>query len=159
MTRRRRAVVLLAVASLAGAVMLGGCSGGGSPPQVSTDPPTTLSPFDAAMAQGLDLYGAQCIVCHEAGEESTLAPTIREGLLDVFSSCADQNEFVALGADGWPSDTYGDDGRAFGRYDLVMNGFRNVLTPDEIAAVNLWIRAELAGVDPDVAYADCGLGG
>ncbi len=159
MTPRRRAVALLAAVMLAGGATLGACSGDGSPPLVSTDPPTTLSPFDAAMADGLDLYGAQCIVCHEAGDESTLAPTIREGLLDVFSSCEDQNEFVELGADAWPSDTYGDDARTFGRYDLVMNGFRNVLTPEQVAAVNLWIRVELSGVDPDFAFADCGLGG
>jgi len=148
--RRRLLGCCLAFAAL----LVAGCGEDRPPPTIAT---TAADPLEAALELGLDIYAAQCLTCHDVGDENELAPSLRGDLLDTFSSCAEQNEFVAIGADGWPRDVYGDDNSGFGAYDLLMNGFGNVLTPDEIAAVNLWIRVELTGLDASTAALDCGV--
>ncbi len=155
MTRPRRTAAL--VAAMLAAVAIVGCGSDGTPPTIDPSSTTSADPLEAALSLGLDIYTAQCVTCHEAGQETELAPSMQADLLDTFSSCFDQNEFVTLGADAWPSDTYGDNDSPFGDYQLVMNGYRFVLEPREIAAVNLWIRVELAGVDSADAFVDCGL--
>jgi hypothetical protein len=120
---------------------------------------TTIDPIDAALAAGLEIYTAQCMVCHATGGDEPLAPSLREPLLQTFGSCADQNEFVTVGADDWPGDTYGDDDTPFGLYDVPMASYRFALDPGQIAAVNFWIRTELAGVDVATAAPDCGIVG
>jgi hypothetical protein len=154
-TRHRRTAAYVAV--LLAAMFLVGCSADGTPPTIDPTPTTSADPLEAALGLGLDIYTGQCLTCHESGQETELAPSMRADLLDTFSSCADQNEFVALGADAWPSDTYGDNDSPFGDYELVMNGYRFALEPREIAAANFWIRVELAGVDATEAFSDCGL--
>lgn len=155
MIRLRRIAAF--TAAVAAAAVIGGCDPNGTPPTIDPSPTTSADPLEAALDLGLDIYTSQCLTCHESGQETELAPSMRTDLVDTFSSCADQNEFVSLGADAWPSDTYGDNDSPFGDYELVMNGYRFALEPREIAAVNLWVRVELAGVDPADAFVECGL--
>jgi hypothetical protein len=155
MTRYRRSAIV-AVLVL---ILVATACGGTDRPAPTIDPgvTTTVDPIDAALAAGLEVYTAQCMVCHATGGEEPLAPSLREPLLDTFGSCVDQNEFVTVGADDWPDDTYGDDDTPFGMYDVPMASYRFALDQDQIAAVNFWIRAELAGVDVAEAAADCGI--
>ena len=151
---RRTAAVVAAVTV---AVSIAACGPERTAPTIDPVPSTSVDPLEAALATGLEIYSAQCLTCHEAGQETELAPSMRADLLDTFSSCADQNEFVALGADAWPSETYGDNDSPFGDYELIMTGYRFALEPNEIAAVNYWIRVELAGVDAAEAFVACEL--
>lgn len=156
---RRVAVVSLGALLL---VLAAACGDDGRarptiPPPPGPAPTGSEDPVTAALATGLDIYTAQCTVCHGTGEENDLAPSMRADLLDTFSSCADQNEFVSIGAEAWPDDTYGDDASPIGEYDLVMAGYRFALSEDEIAAVNFWIRVELAGVPTAEAATGCGI--
>ncbi|MDJ0962065.1 MAG: hypothetical protein QNJ88_15535 [Acidimicrobiia bacterium] len=155
MTHVGRAAALAAALLLA--LVISGCGPDRTAPTINPTPTTAADPVSAALGIGLDVYTAQCLTCHGSGEETELAPSMRADVLETFGACADQNEFVALGADAWPSDTYGDNDSPFGDYELVMNGYRFALDPAEIAAVNFWIRVELAGVDASEAFTDCGL--
>lgn len=155
MSRGRRPAIVLALALV---FVVAACSDERPAPTIDPGVTTTVDPIDTALAAGLEIYTAQCMVCHATGGEEPLAPSLREPLLDTFGSCADQNEFVTVGAEDWPGDTYGDDDTPFGLYDVPMASYRFVLEPDEVAAVNFWIRTELAGVDVAAAASDCGIG-
>jgi len=154
----RRHVALLSIALLL-ALSAGACSADRTRPTIALSTTTSEDPLQAALATGEAIYVAQCLTCHGAGDEGELAPSLRDGLTDTFASCKDQATFVTVGAEDWPSDTYGDDDTPLGRYPVIMGASRDVLDPAEVVAVNTWVRVELAGLDPVATAADCGVDG
>jgi hypothetical protein len=141
------------VVVLAAAVV--GCSRNAEPPIIDSGP---VDPIDQQLEIGLGIYISQCQVCHLDGDAGDRAPDLRS-VVETFPECSDQNDFVRIGSEEWPDATYGATQRPIGEYDLVMPGYEFVLEPDEIAAVNLWTRAELADEPVADAAASCGVGG
>lgn len=146
--------LLLGVSTVVLAVAIAGCSRNAEPPIIDDGP---VDPIDQQLEIGLGIYNSQCQVCHLEGDASDRAPDLRN-VAETFPDCSDQNEFVRIGSEEWPDATYGATQRPIGAYDLVMPGYEFVLEPDEIAAVNLWIRTELADESVADAAASCGVG-
>jgi len=111
---------------------------------------------------GRDAY-AQCSSCHgENGGGGGNFPAFTGGeLLAVFpdGACEEQVEWVRLGTAAWPDPTYGATNKPVGGSGAVMPGFGGALSEEELRAVVLYERVQFAGVDPEAATADCGLGG
>ena len=142
------AIILLAVAA-------SGCSRNAEPPIIDGGP---VDPIDQQLEIGLGIYISQCQVCHMDGDAGDRAPDLRS-VGETFPECSDQNDYVSIGSERWPDNTYGANELPIGAYDLVMPGYEFVLTPEEIAAVNLWIRTELADQPVADAAASCGVAG
>jgi len=131
--------VLIAVAC---AVLLMGCGGG----------TTSGSP----LAQGRDVYGAQCSACHGSRGEGGTGPSLRE-VTSTFPSCADHIEWVTLGSDRW-KDEHGDTrGATATPVEGGMPSHENILSADEIALVAAFERVTYGGEVEDVTLDACGV--
>ena len=111
---------------------------------------------DDPIRQGRDVYGASCSACHGAAGEGGIGPAL-DGVLATFPSCPDQIEWVTIGSDGWAAahgPTYGATGQ---EVNGGMPAHRDLLEPDEIAAVVAFERVRYGGGDHDGMLADCGL--
>lgn len=107
---------------------------------------------------GSGVYGsAGCAGCHGGGGEGGGAgQQLNDGaVIETFSDPLAMVHWIAYGADGGARDdgTYGDLDREGGPRTLSdhpgkMSAFSGSLTPEELAAVTIYIRQEIAGGDP-----------
>lgn len=112
-----------------------------------------------AIYQGGEVSGVNCAGCHGAGGGGGAGPALN-AVLTVFGSCADHNEWVALGTAGLQAagqSTYGDTNKPLGGFGAPMPGFESSLTAEQIAAVSAFERVRFGGQDPEAALSDCGL--
>lgn len=112
-----------------------------------------------AIYQGGAVSGVNCAGCHGAGGGGGAGPALN-AVLRVFGSCADHNEWVALGTPGLQAEgrsTYGDTNKPLGGFGAPMPGFGSSLDEDQIAAVSAFERVRYGGQDPEEALIDCGL--
>jgi mono/diheme cytochrome c family protein len=75
----------------------------------------TLEPPEAGeqdvFALGAQVYD-RCASCHGANGEGGSGPAFVDGaVVETWPDPLDQAAWVRLGSDGWPSDTYGDQGK------------------------------------------------
>ena len=106
-------------------------------------------------AVGEALYASQCAACHGAAGGGGTGPAFINGaVLATFSSCSDHIEWVTIGSNAWPSDTYGDNDTPVLGSGAAMPGFSQ-LTPEEVAAVSLYERVAFGGEDLAEAEAAC----
>ena len=114
------------------------------------------SASDPVLRQGRDVYGDRCSSCHGRAGGGGTGPALT-GVLDTWPDCADQQEWIALGSEGWKA-THGD---TYGANDApitaVMPEHASTLTPDEIAAVAAFERVTYGGGEAAVELAGCGL--
>ena len=112
-------------------------------------------------AIGADVFGVRCAVCHGAngGGVASFPPFVDGALAATFpeGSCADHQQWVTLGSDGWPDTTYGANDKPVGGAGVLMPAFGNQLTEQELAAVVLYERVQFAGFDLEATKTDCGL--
>lgn len=107
----------------------------------------TLDPVPVAddpLALGGELY-APCGACHGGTGQGAGAPQISDGRVQAtWPDFRDQLMWVKLGADAWPSDTYGADAISKDANSSVMPGYGGSLSEQEIAQVVLYERRELS---------------
>jgi hypothetical protein len=107
---------------------------------------------------GQAVYEANCTACHGAGGGGGVGPAFTNGaVLATFSSCADHIEWVAIGSNGWPDPTYGDNDTPVLGSGVAMPGFSS-LTNDELVAVSLYERVAFGGEDRAAAEESCAAG-
>jgi mono/diheme cytochrome c family protein len=112
-----------------------------------------------AIYQGGEVSGVNCAGCHGAGGGGGAGPALN-AVLRVFGSCADHNEWIALGTSGLQAagrSTYGDTNKPLGGFGAPMPGFGSSLSEEQIAAVSAFERVRYGGQDPEAALSDCGL--
>ena len=112
-----------------------------------------------AIYQGGEVSGVNCAGCHGAGGGGGAGPALN-AVLRVFGSCADHNEWIALGTSGLQAagrSTYGDTNKPLGGFGAPMPGFGSSLSEEQIAAVSAFERVRFGGQDPEAALSDCGL--
>lgn len=107
----------LALATALGAAALGACS---------SDTPAT--PSDPVLAQGQDVYNAQCAQCHGVTGGGGVGPAIAGVLEERYPDIA---EHIAIVADGVPGSN--------------MPAFKARLSAEEIEAVARYEREVLGG--------------
>lgn len=106
--------------------------------------------------RGREVYGRSCSMCHGAGGEGGVGPSLR-GVLATFPDCASHVEWVTLGSAGW-SDTHGPAYGATARpVEGGMPAHQGVLGPEEIAAVSAFERVRYGSGDRDAELSDCGI--
>jgi mono/diheme cytochrome c family protein len=101
--------------------------------------------------------GANCAGCHGAGGGGGVGPALN-GVLTVFGSCADHEEWIALATPGFQAagiSTYGDTNKPVGGGG-TMPGF-GALSEEQLAAVTAFERVRFGGGDVDETLSDCGL--
>jgi len=107
--------------------------------------------------RGREVYGRICTACHGSGGEGGVGPSLRT-VLDTWPGCADQIEWVTIGSDGWMAAH----GPAYGATGKPVQGgmpaHRDILEPDEIAAVSAFERVRYGGADEAATLAECGIG-
>ncbi len=105
---------------------------------------------------GRGVYGDRCSACHGSRGQGGVGPSLA-GVRDTWPTCADHQEWIALGSEDWKSVH----GPVYGANDTpitkVMPGHAQTLSPDEIAAVATFERVEYGGGDPSLELAACGL--
>ena len=105
---------------------------------------------------GEGLYEDNCASCHGANGGGVSAPALAGGaVVETFSVCADHIEWVTLGNQGYPGNTYGDQNKP--KSDLIMPSFGDTLEVLEIAAVVLFERVAFGRLDLAAAEEACGL--
>lgn len=132
----------LAVAAIA--ISLAACSQGGA------------AELDPDLRAGRDTYRAVCAACHGGNGQGASAPALT-GVLETFSLCADQIEWITVGSARHQTEvgpTYGDQGKEI---TGVMPGFGTSLSDGEIARVAAFERHEFGGAAEEDARADCGV--
>lgn len=93
---------------------------------------------------GGELY-APCGACHGPTGQGAGAPQISDGRVQAtWPDFRDQLMWVKLGAEGWPSDTYGAEDVSKDANSSVMPGYGASLSEQEIAQVVLYERRELS---------------
>ena len=105
---------------------------------------------------GQAVSAANCAGCHGAQGQGGTGPPLT-GVVSTFSSCADHIEWVTKGSSGLQAEgrtTYGDAGKPI---TANMPAFGGILSPEQIASVVSYERVRLAGGDPAIILADCGL--
>lgn len=113
------------------------------------------------VAIGADVYAnvAQCAGCHGPGGAGTGAGPSLQAVTATFSQCADHEQWIVLGSQGW-IDTigpnYGDSAKPAGGFGAKMPGFAS-LTDEQLAAVTVYERVVIGGEAIDSALASCGL--
>lgn len=109
------------------------------------------------LAIGAEVFSANCAGCHMAdGAGGAAGQKLKDGeVLKTFKDPLAMAHWVAFGADGGAraDKTYGDLDREGGARTLEdhpgkMQAFGTTLTPEEIAAVVIYVRQEIAGGDP-----------
>lgn len=107
----------------------------------------TLDPVpveDDPLTLGAELY-APCGACHGPTGQGAGAPQISDGAVQAtWPDFRDQLMWVKLGAEGWPSDTYGAEEISKDANSSVMPGYGASLSEQEIAQVVLYERRELS---------------
>ena len=113
------------------------------------------------VAIGADVYAnvAQCAGCHGSdGGGGSAGPTLL-GVNGTFGSCADHQQWITLGSQGW-IDTigpnYGDANKPAGGFGAKMPGFAS-LTAEQLAAVTVYERVVFGGAGIDETLENCGL--
>ncbi|MGA8040053.1 MAG: c-type cytochrome [Acidimicrobiia bacterium] len=113
------------------------------------------------LADGEALYNAapdNCAGCHGPTGGGGVGPALT-GVLTTFGACADHEEWVTLGTNGFREagrSTYGDSGKTVGGGG-VMPTFGTTLSAEQIASVVAFERVRFGGADPDQTLLDCGL--
>lgn len=108
---------------------------------------------------GQSIYTGQCAACHSADGSGGVGPALAGGaVLQTFSACTDQIQWVTLGSNNWPDATYGDTNRPVLGTGVAMPGYDGNLSAEEIASVVLYERVSFGGADPITEEAACGLG-
>ncbi len=113
------------------------------------------------LADGEALYNAapgNCAGCHGPTGGGGVGPALT-GVLTTFGSCADHEEWVTLGTNGFREagrSSYGDSGKPVGGGG-VMPTFGTTLSADQIASVVAFERVRFGGADPNQTLIDCGL--
>lgn len=105
---------------------------------------------------GRDTYRARCATCHGGNGEGGAGPALA-GVIETFSSCDDQMQWISLGSERFESEvgpTYGDQDAEF---TGVMPEFSATLTEEEIAQVAAFERHMFAGATQAEAAEGCGL--
>ena len=112
-------------------------------------------------SMGEEIYEVRCASCHGSEGGGGVGPAMASGAVVVtFPSCGSHVDWVALGSDGWPDDTYGATNKAVGGSGAAMPAFGEpVLTAEELAAVVLYERVQFGGEPLLDAEEGCGLGG
>lgn len=110
------------------------------------------------IALGEGLYQEQgCAGCHGPQGGGGVGPALT-GVMNTFSSCDDQIEWVQLGSQGFAEagrSTYGDTGQTVD--PPGMPGFADNLTDEQLASVVAFERVRHAGGATEEVLADCGL--
>ena len=120
---------------------------------------TNFIALGESLYQGGEVSGVNCAGCHGAGGGGGAGPALN-GVLTVFSSCADHSEWIALGTGGLQAageSTYGDTNKPLGGFGAPMPGFQGSLSAEQIAAVAAFERVRYGGQSPEEALVDCGL--
>lgn len=116
----------------------------------------STSQLSPDLETGRDTYREKCATCHGGNGEGGAGPAL-SGVIETFSSCDDQMQWISLGSQRFMSEvgpTYGDqDTEITG----VMPGFSTSLTKEEIARVAAFERHEFAGATQTGAAEGCGL--
>ncbi len=110
----------------------------------------------AALRKGRDVYGDRCSSCHGSTGEGGVGPSLKN-VRSTWPSCADHQEWVALGSEGWKlahGPTYGANNA---QVTKVMPGHADTLSEEEIAAVAAFERVQYGGGDATSELAACGL--
>jgi mono/diheme cytochrome c family protein len=97
----------------------------------------------SADQMALELYQDNCLRCHGSDGQGSIGPTLDEVAID-FPDCAVLEEWVALGSNNWPSETYGARNKPI---EGNMPGFAAPLDETEIAAVSAYVLREFGGVE------------
>lgn len=116
--------------------------------------PGSATPESLRVGRGV--YADHCSSCHGNRGQGGVGPSLSE-VRDTWPDCDDQQEWIALGSEGWTVEygpTYGADDAPITN---VMPGRAETLTPDEIAAVAAFERVEYGGGDAVEELAACGL--
>jgi hypothetical protein len=140
-------VITGAVVNCDGTPFEGSSTGGGS---------TDFIALGQSIYEGQEVSSVNCSSCHGAGGGGGVGPALN-GVMTTFGSCADQDEWVALGSAGFKAagrNTYGDTGKPVTQ---GMPGFSAQLSTEQIAAVAAFERVRFGGGDQDTVLADCGL--
>ena len=109
-----------------------------------------------SLRTGRGVYGDRCSACHGNRGQGGVGPSLAD-VLDTWPDCSDQQEWIALGSEGWKAEhgpTYGANSIPV---DKVMPEHATTLTPAEIAAVAAFERVEYGGGDVTAELAACGL--
>ncbi len=109
----------------------------------------------AFLSVGEQLYST-CAACHGANGGGGVGPSLAT-VLNNFSSCAAQVEWVNLGSRGFTAagnTTYGDLGTPIAG---GMPGFAGSLSPEQVASVVAFERVRFGGAEPEQVLVDCGL--
>lgn len=116
----------------------------------------STSQLSPDLEAGRDTYRDRCATCHGGNGEGGAGPAL-SGVIETFSSCEDQMQWISLGSQRFMSEvgpTYGDqDTEITG----VMPEFSTSLTKEEIARVAAFERHEFAGATQTEAAEGCGL--
>jgi hypothetical protein len=116
-------------------------------------------PGSVYFSMGQSIFTGQCAACHNADGSGGVGPALAGGaVLQTFSACADQIEWVTIGSNNWPNATYGDTNRPVLGTGVAMPGYDGNLSAEEIASVVLYERVSFGGADPITEEAACGLG-
>lgn len=118
--------------------------------------PAQLSLGDPVLDAGHATYNRVCAICHGGNGQGGSAPTLA-GVLETFSDCTDQQQWIFLGSKKWREDvgaTYGDTEKEI---TAVMPSFEVVLSSDEIAQVAAYERLQFGGATVEEALTGCGL--
>jgi len=113
-----------------------------------------------ALAVGKEIYSANCASCHLASGDGAKGGGVGQQLSDghvlkTFADPLDQLHWIAFGAEGGarPNGTYGDPDRPGGAMNVntltgEMFAFGKTLSPEELAAVTIYVREGLSGGKP-----------
>ena len=107
--------------------------------QATLEPPP--KPDDSPIALGEQLYSG-CSACHGADGGGGVGPALT-GVLDTWPDYRDQMMWVRLGSAGWPTDTYGAQGKP-----KVGGMPQHDFSDEELAQVVLYERATFGGLEP-----------
>jgi len=107
-------------------------------------------------AAGRELYvDVGCSACHGGRGEGRVGPGLA-GVIETFSTCADQLEWVSKGSDAWEAER----GPVYGSGKPVqggMPGFGEALSDEELRTVVAYTRFEFAGGAEDEVREDCNI--
>jgi mono/diheme cytochrome c family protein len=112
----------------------------------------TLEPPSAGandpLSIGEAIYEGRCATCHGARGGGGTGPALANGaVLETFSDYNDHVEWVELGSDDWPSDTYGDQNKP--KKGGMPGWIKQGLSEDQILLVVRYEREVLGGEEPN----------
>lgn len=99
------------------------------------------------IARGGDLYQSNCASCHGSGGAGGTGPALNNGaVLKTWPDAKDHIEWVKVGSNGWPGDTYGAQNKPKG--GTAMPAFESQLEEEEILLIVRYERQEFGLEDP-----------